>query len=191
MISPDPPSPLTVTGSRIAWECPWYAIRQDDLILPGGQPGVYNVVEKCDAVWIVPVTAAGKVVLIHNYRHTLGEWCWELPAGGIKAGQTPLEAAQDELMEEIGGTAPTWHFLLRAATMNGLGREIGHFFLATGVTLATPHLEPTEVLTIHPTSLDEAVRMAHTGAINDALSITALLLAAHALEDGLSIPRGD
>lgn len=188
MTSPKPPSPFTVTGSRIAWECPWYAIRQDDLILPDGRPGVYNVVDKCDAVWIVPITPTGEIALIHNYRHTLGEWCWELPAGGIKAGQTPLKAAQAELLEEIGGTAESWRFLLRAATMNGLGSEIGHFFLATGVTLDTPQPEPTEAMTVHVLPLAEAVRMARTGAINDALSITALLLAVHALEDGAGAP---
>lgn len=175
-------SPFTITGSRIAWACPWYAVRQDDLILPDGQPGVYNVIDKGDAVWIVPVTPQGEIVLIHNYRHTLGEWCWELPAGGIKDGQTPLEAAQAELSEEIGGTAADWRFLLRAATMNGLGNEMGYFYLATGVALGPTHHEPTEVMTLHCLPLAEAVRMARAGQINDAVSIMALLLAAAELE---------
>jgi len=176
------PSPFTIIGSRVAWDCPWYAVRQDDLILPDGRPGVYNVIDKCHAVWIVPVTPQGEIVLIHNYRHTLGEWCWELPAGGIKAGQTPLEAAQAELNEEIGGTAANWRFLLRAATMNGLGNELGYFYLATGVALGPTHHEPTEVMTLHPLPLAEAVRMARAGQINAALSIAALLLAAAELE---------
>lgn len=172
-------SPFTVTESRIAWQCPWYAVRQDHLRRDDdGSESIYNVVDKCDAVWIVPVTTEGEVVLIHNYRHTLDEWCWELPAGGIKDGQTPLETARAELLEEIGGTAQDWHFLIKAATMNGMGNEYGHFYLATGVNLSKPHHESTEVMTVHPMPLAQAVRMARTGQINDSQSVAALLLAA-------------
>ncbi len=174
--------PFTLIESHIAWECPWYAVRQDRLRLPDGSEGVYNVVHKCDAVWIVPVTPAGEIVLIHNYRHTLGEWCWELPAGGIKDGQSPLQAAQDELREEVGGTADHWRLLLRVSTMNGLGDEYAHVFLATGVTLGTPHHEPTEVMTVHAVSPARALAMAREGAINDATSVMALLLAAPLLD---------
>lgn len=178
-------SPFTVTASRVVWSCPWYAVRQDDLVLPDGTAGVYNVVTKGAAVWIVPVTAAGEVVLIRNYRHTLGTWCWEIPAGGIKADQTPLQAAQAELHEEIGGRSADWHFLLKAATMNGLGDEVGHFFLATDVTLGEAHPEPTEVMTIHRVPLATALDMARTGAFNDAHSVLALLMAAPLLAANL------
>lgn len=184
-------SPFVVTASRMVWSCPWYAVRQDDLLLPDGTAGVYNVVTKGAAVWIVPVTAAGEVVLIHNYRHTLGTWCWEIPAGGIKVDQTPLQAAQAELYEEIGGQAADWHFLLKAATMNGLGDEVGHFYLATGVMLGEAHPEPTEVLTIHRFPLAEALDMARTGQINDAQSVLALLMAAPLLADPLSADLAD
>lgn len=170
--------PITTLVSRIAWECPWYAVRQDRIRLPDGSEGVYNVVIKCDAVWIVPITAAGEVVLIHNYRHTLGEWCWELPAGGIRDGQSPLEAAQRELREETGGVATDWRFLLRVSTMNGVGTEYGHVFLAGGVTLGQPRREPAEVMTVHILPLAKALAMARAGEINDSMSALALLLAA-------------
>lgn len=170
-------APFTVTASRIAWECPWYAIRQDELRLPDGSPGQYNIVTKPDAVWIVPVTPAGEIVLIHNYRHTLGAWCWELPAGSLKDGQSPLEAAQAELWEEVGGRATDWQHLVSAATMNGLGSEIGHFFLARGVTLGRTHHEATEVMTVQAVPAAEALRMACAGEMNDALSMAALLAA--------------
>ncbi len=172
-----PDSPFTVISSRIAWSCPWYAIRQDQIRLPDGSEAVYNVLEKVDAVWIVPVTPTGEIVMIHNYRHTLDEWCWEVPAGGIKPGQTPLQAAQEELREEIGGASDGWHFLLKAATMNGLGTERGHLYLALDVTLGEPHHEAAEVMTVHPLPLDEVLGMARAGAIDDLQSVTALLLA--------------
>ena len=46
------PSPIQTIGSRIVWSSPWYRIRQDDILLPDGQSGTYNVVEHPGAVWI-------------------------------------------------------------------------------------------------------------------------------------------
>ena len=182
-ITPNNHIPITTIDSRIAWDCPWYAVRQDRLRLPDGGEGVYNVVHKNDAAWIVPVTAAGEIVLIYNYRHTLGEWCWELPAGSLKDGQTPLQAAQEELREEIGAETNDWRFLLKVSTMNGLGDEYAHVFLATGVTPGEPHREPMEIMTAHTVPLAEALAMAQRGEINDAVSVMALLLAAPLLAD--------
>jgi 8-oxo-dGTP pyrophosphatase MutT (NUDIX family) len=170
-------SPFTLLGSSIAWECPYYAIRQDRLRLPDGSERRYHVVAKCDAVWILPVTPAGEIVLIRHYRPALRAWCLELPAGGIDDGLTPLQTAQKELREEIGGVAKDWRFLIKVSVSNGLTNEHGYVFLATGVTLGETHHEPLEVLTIHPTPLDRALRMARAGEINDALSVMALLLA--------------
>src|SRR5512145_3310188 len=104
--------PITTIDSRRAWDCPWYGVRQDRILLPNGTEGVYNVVEMHDAVWVLPVTTAGEIVLLWHYRYPLRAWGWELPSGGIEAGQTPLAAAQRELAEEAGGTAANWQFLL-------------------------------------------------------------------------------
>jgi hypothetical protein len=94
--------PFVTLASRIAWSCPWYQIRQDDLRLPDGSAGVYNVVEKTPAAWIVPVTAAGQLVLIRNYRYTVDDWCLEIPAGSLLPDQAKEEAAARELREEVG-----------------------------------------------------------------------------------------
>lgn len=171
-------SPFKTLSTRVAWSCPWYAVRQDEITLPNGQRGEYNVIEKTDAVWIVPVTSAGEIVLVYHYRYTVDDWCWEIPAGGIHPGQSPQEAAVAELREEIGGTAVTLTPLGRFYTANGICNEAGHFFLAQGVTLGRPHHEPAEVMEIHPTPAAEALRMARAGEISDAPSVLALLLCA-------------
>lgn len=63
--------PFQTLSSRTAWSCPWYRVRQDEIRLPDGQTAVYNVVEKPEAVWIIPVTADGEIVLIRTYRYTV------------------------------------------------------------------------------------------------------------------------
>src|SRR6185369_14210817 len=71
--------PIVPIDSQRVWECPWYAVRQDRIHLPDGSEGVYNVVELADAVWVVPVTSNGEIILLWHYRYPLRTWGWELP----------------------------------------------------------------------------------------------------------------
>jgi 8-oxo-dGTP pyrophosphatase MutT (NUDIX family) len=173
----DKPAPITRIDSHLAWECPWYSIRQDRIRLPDGGEGVYNVLQMQHSVWTVPVTPSGDIVLIHNYRYTLGEWCWELPAGHIEDNLTPMEAARQELLEEAGGQSADWTLILKLSTLNGIGSHYGYFFLARNVTLGPPQHERTEAITVHTFPAKTVFDMARTGQINDAVSVTALLLA--------------
>jgi 8-oxo-dGTP pyrophosphatase MutT (NUDIX family) len=170
-------SPFKTLSSKPAWSCPYYSIRSDEVQLPDGQTAVYHIVEVPDSVTIVPVLSDGRIVLIRNYRYTLNEWVWEVPAGGIKEGQTPLEAAQMELKEEIGGQTEEWRFLCKASDMSGIGHHYSHFYLATHVNLSETHHEATEVMEIVPQAAADVYRMIHEGQMNDAVSMTALLLA--------------
>lgn len=169
--------PLSTLDSRYVWQSPWYSVRQDTIQWPDGSVGQYNVVEKRPSVFIVPMTTEGDIVLIQNYRHTLRKWCWEMPAGGIELGQTPLQAAQAELLQEVGGTSDDWHFLFAAPTMNGIGDNIGHYFVAKNVQLGETQHEATEVIRVYTVPLDEALAMARTGAMQDVLTIAGLLAA--------------
>ena len=175
--------PYKTESSQIVWSCPWYRIRQDEIVTPDGQPGVYNVVEHPGAVWIIPITDAGEVVLIRTYRYTVDDWCYEIPAGGIKSGQSMEDAARTELREEIGGRAVALSHVAQFYTMNGIGNEEAQVFLATGVQLINPpQHESTEVMEIHPTPIMEVLRMAQANEISDGPSALALLLCAEELK---------
>lgn len=174
--------PFRTITSRIAWSCPWYRVREDQIVLPNGQPGIYNVVEKSDAVWIVPVTTDHQIAMINHYRHTVGDWCWEVPAGGVKVGQTPWQAAAEELQEEVGGQAESLEYIGRYYMANGICNEVGHFFLATGVTIGQHHHEPAEVIQIQMMPIRDAIQLARTHQITDGPSALAILLCAEKLE---------
>jgi ADP-ribose pyrophosphatase len=161
-------------------------VRQDQIILPNGQPGVYNVIIKPAAVWIIPVTTEGQIALIYTYRYTVDDWCWEIPAGSIKPGETPQDAAATELREEVGGAAAAWHYMHRFYAANGICDEVGHIFLATGVTLSHPEHEPAEVIQVHTKPIAEVLEMARSGQISDGPSALGLLLAESKLR-GLSM----
>ena len=119
-MSQQKPRPYDIVASRIAWSCPWYEIRRDDVQLPDGRMGEYNVVQKGEAVVVVPLTPAGEVVLIEVYRHTTDRWCWEVPAGSVKPNQSAQEAVLAELKEEIGGESTKLTYLGQFYSMNGI-----------------------------------------------------------------------
>ena len=174
--------PFKTTSSQIVWSCPWYRVRQDGIITPNGRSGQYNVIESPTSVWIVPVTPAGEIALIHTYRYTVDAWGWEVPAGSVKPDQTELEAAVCELKEEVGGeTADELVEIGRFYTANGICNELGIYYLATNVMLGEPAHEAAEVIHVHTKPIDEVLHMAHTGQIRDGNTVLALLICADKL----------
>lgn len=163
-------------SSRYLWQSRWYNVRQDQLRAPDGSDLTYTVIEKPDAVWIVPLMADGRLMLIEQYRYAIGAWCLEVPAGNLEPGIAPAAMAARELREEIGGVAaqllPAGEFY----TMNGIGSEKALIFVATGVTLGEPQREATELIRLCPVPLAEGLRMAHAGLILDGPSALAILL---------------
>lgn len=151
--------------------------------MPDGTQGVYNIVQKESAVWIVPVTVDGQVVLINHYRYTVDDWCIEVPAGSVKEDQTLEEAAREELREEIGGREANLDYIGQVYTANGICNEIGHIFLATGVVLGETAREPAEIIEIHMKSTAEVINMAQTNQISDGISALAILLCANQLKE--------
>ncbi len=168
---------ITVLSSKTAYENPWYRVRSDALIWPDGTHGTYNVVEVPPSVFIVPVTRHGEIVLIRQYRYTTQRWVWEIPAGGSKPGQTKLEAAKAELREETGGVSDDIMFLGEYETANGRSNSTAFIYLAKNVVLGESALESAEILTVHPTPIEQVRHMLATNQIKDAPSALGLYLA--------------
>lgn len=172
-------------SSRYLWRSRWYNVRQDRLRAPTGDKFTYTVIEKPDAVWIVPVTAAGELVLIRQYRYAVGAWCLEVPAGNIEVGCDAAAMAARELREEIGGIAAQIIPVTEFYTMNGIGSELAKVYLALGTTLGVPEREDTELIEIVSMPVRDALRMAREGAITDGPSALAILLSEPLLREHL------
>jgi len=158
------------------------ALREDQIKLPDGSQGVYTVIERPAAVWIVPLLSDGQMVLIWNYRYTVDKWLWEVPAGSITPGIPPEEMARRELSEEIGGMAESLKQVSTFYTWPGQCNELGYVFLARGVTLGEPHREPTEIMERHIFPVRKAIEMARSGEIADGPSALSILMCAQVLE---------
>ena len=167
-----------------AYENPWIGVDHDEVITPGGSPGIYGVVRfKNIAVAAVPLDAAGNTVLVGQFRYALDRYSWEVPEGGCPQGEETSKCALRELKEETGLTAKHLTKLVDLDLSNSVTDEVGVAYLATELTAGEAEPEDTEDLALRTLPFSDAVRMALDGRITDALSIVALLAADAYLRD--------
>lgn len=168
-------------SSRYLFESQWFNLRQDAVVLPGGEPITYTLVEHPGYAMVVPLLDDGRVVLERVYRYTVQETVLECPSGGL-AGQAPEAAARRELEEETGWIAGDMRSLGSFFGSNGISDERFHLFLASGLRQSGRlSREPTEQITLELLPLDDAADLALAGGIADGPSALALILARHSL----------
>lgn len=148
----------------------------EKVTLPNGAVKNREIVRHHGAAAMVPFLNDGKVVLIKQYRHAVGKFLWEIPAGTLEPNEEPIECAKRELVEETGYEAAHLDKLTEILPAPGYTDEHIHIFLATGLTLAEQNLEDDEVLQVLPTKFDMALEMIQQGEIQDAKTIIGLLL---------------
>jgi 8-oxo-dGTP pyrophosphatase MutT (NUDIX family) len=122
----------------------------------------------------VSIDDQDRVVLVGQFRYTMGHYSWEIPEGGVPDGEDPLEGARRELREETGCEASTWREIGRLELSNSISDEIGFIYLATGLTEGAAEPDPTEDLRVRRVPFVEVMAMVDRGEIPDALSQIAL-----------------
>ena len=163
-------------ASRIVFENDWIVVREDHVTNPGGGENHYGHVQfKNVAVAILPIDEGGNTRLVGQTRYTLNQYSWELPMGGAPQSEDPLVAAQRELQEETGLIAEDWRELMRLHLSNSITDEFGIAYIATGLQQGETSLEETEDITVRTVPLEDAIDMARSGQITDALSVATLL----------------
>lgn len=137
-----------VLKSEYLFKRPWLTVRRDCVELPDGrQNPEFYVLEYPDWVNIIAITDEGEFVMERQYRHGLGKTCFEIPAGVIEKGETPLEAAKRELQEETGYGEGEWEEVLTLSGNASTSNNMTHCFIAEGVRkISTQHLDSTEDL---------------------------------------------
>jgi 8-oxo-dGTP pyrophosphatase MutT (NUDIX family) len=169
-------NPWKTLSSRIAYQSPFLTIREDKVITPGGSEGMYSVVESKPGVLIIALTDADEIHLIESFRYPLQDWRWEIPGGGIDEGDTPLEAAKNELEEELGLRANTWDQLGDMyPSNNGPLNDHNLVFLARDLHVVANHHETGEA--IRPSKAvpwKKVLTMVEQGQLTDGQSLGAL-----------------
>jgi ADP-ribose pyrophosphatase len=143
--------------------------------LPNGSTTELEIIRHRGAAAVVPVDADGMVHLVRQYRHAVGEWLLEVPAGKLEAGESPTESARREVEEETGYRAGTLLPLGSIWTTPGFTDERIWLYAATELEPGRQELEEDEPLTVESLPLRDAVEMAVRGEICDSKSVVALL----------------
>lgn len=173
------------TGKMIE-TCELYAGRVvhlalDTVELPNGNQTQLEIVRHPGAAAIVPIDEEGRVVMIRQYRYATGGYLLEVPAGKLDPGEEPATCAARELVEEVGLFPGDLIPMGVIWTTPGFTDERIYLFAARQLEVRSQALERDEVLTIERIELDEAVRRARTGEIEDGKSACALMRVNHFL----------
>src|ERR1700722_19173463 len=134
------------------------------------------------AAAIVALDDAGKLAMLHQYRHAVGGNLWEIPAGCRNPGETPLQCAHRELAEEAGLSARRWDHLGAIVTIPSFCDERIDLYLARDLDLATGTPDDDEVIRVEKMSFADAMKMVRSGEIIDAKTIAALYRARDLLD---------
>jgi ADP-ribose diphosphatase len=168
---------------------PWMNIIAREVeFSPGDEPQIYHAVEQADYVVIVAVTADGKLPVVRQYRPAIEAFSWELPAGLVDPGESPVDSCRRELLEETGLYAGAIHPLGQNSPCPGrLNNRIHNFFVEAGECIARYDPEPGLVVTLM--SPEDIVGLIMSGDFVSQLCIGTLMLAE--LHGFLVLPRKD
>lgn len=168
-------NPFRTLSSEHPFVDPRIAIRRDRFALDDGFEGVHIVVEIPEAVCIVPVTTDGRILLLRQWRYTTQDLMWEVPAGRMHSGETVLESATRELLEETGHRAGRWAPLGEFHPLAGISDHKGHLLAALDcIPVSGQQLEPTERIEVVPCRRPEVLDLFTSFAIRDGFAVAAL-----------------
>lgn len=150
-------------------------IRLDHCELPDGSTFEMWRLDYDDEILVFALTRKQEVVLVRQYRHGIQKAIWEIPGGSVDDGESPLEAAKRELMEETGFASDTFIEIGRGSPIPAIFTNTLYYFLA----LDAEHSGEQSVwdaghIEVSLTPLEEVIDMAKSGGLSSALNSSAL-----------------
>jgi ADP-ribose pyrophosphatase len=157
-------------------------IRVDTCELPNGQVITPHILDYDDEIMVFALTKDQQVVLIKQYRHGIQDVILEFPGGSVDQGETPLEAAKRELMEETGYAGDRFIALGQVSPNPAIYSNQLYIFLAEDAETSGPQsshdIDDAEVV-LRP--LDDVIASARSGELIHSLNVTTLFFVLHYL----------
>jgi ADP-ribose pyrophosphatase len=121
-----------------------FSVSRETVDEPGGVRVVREIIRHPGSSVVIPRNPAGDLLLIRQYRYAAKKKLWEVVAGRIDPGETPLAAARRELAEEAGLAAKRWTKLGSFYPSPGFLDERMWLYLAEGLSPAIAEADPDE-----------------------------------------------
>ncbi|KKR72179.1 MAG: NUDIX hydrolase [Microgenomates group bacterium GW2011_GWC1_41_8] len=163
-----------VVKSELEYKNPYFKIYKKSVVRPDESQSEYYVLERETSFFsiIIPLTDTQETYLIGQYRVPTGQFSWEFPMGGV-IGKEPLEAAQQELIEETGLRAKQWENLGWFYVANGHTNQKGYVFLVQELTQGEAEPEAGEFLEVKKVPIKQIGLMIKNDEIKDGPTISA------------------
>jgi len=174
-----PPKPWKTLRSRPVYRNRWMQVREDQAELPDGRSTLYGVVTFGACVGVLPFVDDDHVLLVRQYRYVQREsHRWEMPTGGVKPGETPEQAAQRELQEEVGYAAGRLCWVSTYYTSKSVCDETAHLFIGYDLVPAALPPDETEFFELATFPFTEVLQQVLRSEIRDSMTVIAVLHAA-------------
>ncbi len=160
------------------------SVRQDEALLPNGKTALREVVEHNGGVCIAPVTKAGELIFVRQFRYPYSEVVLELPAGKLEKGEDALEAGKRELEEETGNVAGKYIDCGVFLPSPGYCGEVIHLYAACELQATEMNLDEDEFLEVEIIPSDKAVEMVMNNEIVDGKTQVLVLKVANLIREG-------
>lgn len=164
-----------VLSSQIVYEGKVFGIRRDEVIEPTGVRTTREMITHPGSVVVLPVLPDGRVLLIRQYRYAARQFLWELVAGRMDPGETPIEGAARELREETGYRAKRYKIFLEFFPTPGFLEEKMYLLLAEGLTHGEAEPEEDEKIVARAYTYKELDAMLRKKKLRDAKTIAGVL----------------
>lgn len=152
---------------EVVYRGKFLTVRRDMARLPNGRSASREFVLHPGAAAMVPIGTDERILVERQYRYAMGAEYVEIPAGKLDQGETSLQTARRELVEETGYHASRWAFLTRIHPAIGFSDEIMDLYLAKDLELRQSSLDVDELLDIEWVTLGWLVDELRAGRLPD------------------------
>lgn len=171
--------PYTVKSSNVVYKNPWIEVKEEKVIRPDGNEGIFGTIDYGKGVCIVALTKKKEIYLVKEFCYAINELGIMLPTGGVDAGETSLVAAKRELREETGVVAKKWKKLGLVHPLTMILSCPHELFLVTDLEKFEKEEAELELIKV---PFEKAFMMVLDGKIQHAPSCVAILKAKIYLE---------
>lgn len=164
-------------SSEYIHKAPWFTARKDTCKKPDGKiVNDYYVFVFPEWVTCLPVTENGKVLMVRQYRHALGEVCNELPGGCVDEKDADFEAAvRREMLEETGYIFDEVHYLGKISSNPSTNTNLMHMFVATGgAKVQQQNLDANEEIEVFEATFNELKQLIEENKIVQSMHLSTI-----------------
>ncbi len=171
--------PYKIISSREVYKNPWINVREDKVIHPKGDEGVFGVVTIDRGMSVLPIDEEGYVYLTKEFRYAVGKDTIETISGGVDKGEKIVEAVKREMLEEVGIKAKKFTELGMLYPLTTVLFHEAFLFLAEDLSFCKPDTTSKEIIQPVKIKLEKAMDMVCSSEIQHAPSCVLIYKAYH------------